>query len=162
MRPRERTPSALMRRSLASVVVLSLFFMPFAFSNCEISCLFDDVHCTGALAQSSPSAQPMDPASMEMGMTPEHAHLTARTGAISSSGGGRLESASCSRGDLCKDDSASAMLPTARTEFQKVRWMAVDVVVALNWSTRECLGDKAEYPPPKVIAPNLLSINLRI
>jgi hypothetical protein len=162
MLPRVHISSVLMKRSLASVVALSLSFMSFAVSNCEISCLFDDVHCTGALAQSSPSAQPMDPASMEMGMTPEHAHLAARTGASSSSGGRRLESASCSSGDLCKDASASAMLPSARTEFQKVRWMAVDVVVALNWSTRECLGDKAEYPPPKAIAPNLLSINLRI
>ena len=161
MLPRAHISSVLMKRSLASVVVLSLSVMSFAVSNCEISCLFD-VHCAGALAQSSPSAAPMDPASMEMGMTPEHAHLAARTGASSSSGGRRLESASCSSGDLCKDASASAMLPTARTEFQKVRWMAVDVVVALNWSTRECLGDKAEYPPPKAIAPNLLSINLRI
>jgi hypothetical protein len=161
MLPRAHISSVLMKRSLASVVVLSLSFMSFAVSNCEISCLFDDVHCAGALAQSSPSV-PMDPASMEMGMTPEHAHLAARTGASSSSGGRRLESASCSSGDLCKDASASAMLPTARTEFQKVRWMAIDVVVALNRSTRECLGDKAEYPPPKAIAPNLLSINLRI
>jgi hypothetical protein len=162
MRPRAHISSVLMKRSLASVVVLSLCIMSFAVSNCEISCLFDDVHCTGALAQSSPSEQPMDPASMEMGITPEHAHLAARTGANSGSAGRHLESAPCGSGDLCKDASASALLPTARTEFQKARWMAVDAVFALNWSTRECLGNKAEYPPPKAVAPNLLSINLRI
>lgn len=162
MLPRVHVPSALMNRSLASLVVLSLYFMSFAVSNCEISCLFDDAHCTGALAQSSPSAEPMDPASMEMGMTPQHAHLAARTGASSSSGGLRLESASCGSGDLCKEASASAMLPTDRTEFQKAQWMAVGVAFALNWSTRECLGNKAESPPPKAIAPTLPSINLRI
>ena len=160
MLPRVHVSSALMKRSLASFVVLSLSVMSFAVSNCEISCLFDDVHCTGALTQSSPSAQPMD--SMEMGMPPEHARLAARTGASSGSGGLRLESASCGSGDLCKEASASAMLPTARTELQKARWAAVDVVVALNWSTRECLGNRAESPPPKAIAPNLPSINLRI
>ena len=160
--PRYRAFSkrALMKRSLASLVVLSLSVMSFAVSDCEISCLFNDVHCTGALAQSSPSAQPMDSASIEMGMTPGNAHLATRTGA--SSGGLRLESASCGSGDLCKEASASAMLPTDRTEFQKARWMAVDVVVGLNWSTRECLANRAESPPPRAIGSNPLSINLRI
>jgi hypothetical protein len=162
MLSRQRIPSALMKRSLASLAVLSLWFMSFAVSDCEISCLFDNVHCTGALAQSSPSMQPMDSASMEMGMTPEHARLAARTGAGSSSGGIRMESASCGNGDLCKEASASATLPTARTELQKAQRTAVDVVIALNWSTTESLANKAESPPPKALGPNLPSINLRI
>ena len=137
--------------------------MSSAVSSCEISCLSRDIRCVDELVQSSPAAQlATDSASLEMGGTPEHSRLAMRTGGRSDSAARRIESASCCSDDLCKDASASAMLPTARTEFQKVRWMAVDVVVALNWSTRECIGDKAEYPPPKAIAPNLLSINLRI
>jgi hypothetical protein len=162
MRSRAHISSVLMKRSLASVVVVCLSIMSFAVSNCEISCLFDDVHCTGALVQSSRSAQPMESAAMEMGMTPEHVQLAARTGISSGSGGFRLESTSCGSGDLCKDATASALLPTARTEFQKTRWMAVDAVFALNWSTRECLANKAEYPPPKAVGLSPLSIILRI
>jgi len=162
MLSRQQIPSALMKRSLASLIVLSVSLMSFAVDNCETSCLFNDVHCAGELAQPSQPAQPMDSASMKMGGTPEHARLAARTGAGSGSAVRPLESASCGSKELCKDASASTMRPTVRTEFQRARWMAVGAVFTLNWSTRECLGNKSESPPPTAIGPHLLSMTLRI
>ena len=161
MLSRKHIPSALMKRSLASLVVLSVSLMSSAVGSCEISCLLGDVRCVNELAQSSPPAQPADSAAMEMGGTPEHSRAAVRTVAGSHSAVRRVESASCFD-ELCKDASASAMLSTDRTEIQKAQWMAVGVVFPANWSTRECLSNKTESPPPKAVGVNLLSISLRI
>jgi hypothetical protein len=163
MLSREHIPPALIERSLASLIVLSLCLMSSAVSSCEISCLSRHIRCVDELVQSSPAAQlATDSASLEMGGTPEHSRLAMRTGAPSDSAVRRIESASCCSDELCKDASASAMLPTARTEFQNARWMAVGVVFAVNWSPRECLSNKTESPPPKAVGLNPLSISLRI
>lgn len=152
-----------MKRTLAVLIVLSVSVMSSAVGSCEVSCLLDDAHCVDQLGTASAAAQPATgSASMEMGGPPEHSRLAMGTGVDFDAAVGSAESVSCSN-ELCRDASASAMFPTARTDAPRAGWMAVGVVFPLsNWSSLECLGSKTESPPPKAVGLSPLSTILRI
>jgi hypothetical protein len=151
---------ALMKRPLAGLIVLSLSLMSFAVENCEASCLFDGVRWADGSARSDMPTRAM--ASLKTERASERNHLAAPTGMSRCSSVSRLESKSCVDNELCKEDPATVMLPTGRTEFRNVRWIAVGVTFAPTWSTVEFCSNRAESPPSKEANPHLFSMRLRV
>ena len=146
-----------LRRSFASLILLSVSLMSLGVDACETSCLFDGFRCSTMSSEVSQPANLMDSAWSEMGSM-----ITGRGAASSSSRVTCLESALCDRTEFCKDATTSVMRPTARVQIQKARWMTVDAAFAVKWSNREYPSCKIVLPPFESPGPNPLSISLRI
>jgi hypothetical protein len=158
----ERTSIAAAKRSLASLVVVTVSLMSSLVSSCEISCLFDDVQCAGVSTGTASPAQLVASISLSAEGLSEHARGAMRNGAQPDSVVRGPESASECGVELCKDASASAMLSAVRTEFRNVRSLALAVVRAANVRTTKCLSHGAESPPPRAAGASPPSTILRI
>jgi hypothetical protein len=157
MLSRRHSGSGLLRRSVASTMILFVSLMSLAVDACETSCLFDGFRCAPMSSEVSLPTNLMGSASFEMGSM-----VTGQGAASSSSRVTCLESAPCDRAEFCKDATTSVMRPTARVEIQKAQWMTVDVTFTVKRSSREYRSHKIESPPPEFARLNPLSISLRV
>lgn len=152
---------ALIQRSLAGVIVLSMSLMSLGVDSCETSCLVSHVRCADGSTQFSASAQPMSFPSMGMRDASEAARLAMRAVASSASQVPRMESVSCRSDEFCKDASTSIMRPSGRAEIQKARWMTFGDVFAGSEAPDKYLVSTPGSPHPGVIDPRF-SMTLRI
>lgn len=141
---------AIVKPSLASLIVLSMSLMSSAVGSCEVSCLLEDGHCADEMVQGSAA-----------GGTADRLQLAVRTSGRADSAAGLVEAASACNDELCKDGSVSAVFPAARVEIPKTQ-AAAGVVFVLNATARACPSHESESPPPKAVSLNPLSVNLRI
>lgn len=152
----KQTPLTTARAFLAGLVVLLLSLMSSGVGSCEISCLFNDSHCADTPTQAWPSTAQANFPSVEVAAQAAD-RLTSLIGPVGSNSG-------CDD-EMCKDGSATAMLPAGNAMLQKssVRWVAPGVIRLINWPAGErLLGSRVESPPPKAVGVNLLSMTLRI
>ena len=157
MLSRRHSGSGLLRRSVASTMILFVSLMSLAVDACETSCLFDGFRCAPMSSEVSLPTNLMGSASFEMGSM-----VTGQGAASSSSRVTCLESAPCDRAEFCKDATTSVMRPTARVEIQKTSQTVISATSTSKWSNWEYLSDKIEPPPPESPPLSPLSINLRI
>jgi hypothetical protein len=138
MLSKRHTGSLLMRRSLASVVVVSVSLMSAAVDACQTVRFFNAVRC----ADESPS----------MNYTSETMASPIRT----------FCSAYCEKAEFCTDATTSVMRPAARVEVPKAHRMIIGAAFAVYWSGREYPSYTAESPPHESLGVSPPSINLRI
>ena len=151
MQLREFIVYAIVKRSLASLIVLSMSLMSSAVGSCEVSCLLEDGHCANEMVQGSAASG-----------TADRLQLAVRTSGRADSAAGLVEAASACNDELCKDGSVSAVFPAARVEIPKTQAAAGVVVFAPSATARAWPSHESESPPPKAVSLNSLSVNLRI
>jgi len=139
MLSRRHSGPLLIRRSLASLVVVSVFLMSLAVDACQTSRFFETFRC---------SEEPFFAASSMHFRSP-----AVRT----------FSSSRCEGDEFCKDATTSVMVPTPRLGFQRAPQLVIDATFAMKWSSLEYPGyTGAESPLPESPGLNPLSINLRI